>query len=338
MTATITRQRTSAPADRAPLPARIWAGITQNSITSVTITLVIVLIVGAVWAGPVFLSASNLGILATSVAIPLIIGSLAAIGLLGGALDLSIGAHIGFGAAVFSAQFVGGAPLWQAVLVTVAASIVVGALNAFTIVFCKGNPITITLGMLVALQGASLVALGKPGQISAFVPELYAFTAARLGPVPVLFLIGVALVAVATVAMTSTRLGRHIRAVGGDPRASERAGLPVSRIVIGLYILVAIGAGLGGILYAGSLGGASATLGVGLEFQIYAGVLIGGFSLLRGGVGNPIGGAIGLIVIAAVDNMLRLKGADINVAFLVLGLLLLGAILLDRLRGGERFE
>lgn len=338
MTATALRQDTTDPAARTSLPSRLWIGITQNSITSVTITLVTVLIIGAIWAGPVFLSASNLGILATSVAIPLIVGSLAAIGLLGGALDLSIGAHIGFGAAVFSAQFAGGAPLWQAILVTIGASILAGMVNAFTIVYCKGNPITITLGMLVALQGAALVVLGTPGQISAFIPELYSFTASRIGPFPVLFLIGVVLVAIATVAMTSTRLGRHIRAVGGDPRASERAGLAVNRIVIGLYILVAIGAGLGGVLYAGALGGASATLGVGLEFQIYAGVLIGGFSLLRGGVGNPVGGAIGLIVIAAVDNMLRLKGADINVAFLVLGLLLLGAILLDRLRGGERFE
>ncbi|GAA1996583.1 ABC transporter permease [Microbacterium pumilum] len=338
MTATALRDDAIDSPHEPTVAARIWTGVSQNSITSVTITLVIVLIVGALWAGPIFLSASNLGILASSVAIPLIVGSLAAIGLLGGALDLSIGAHIGFGAALFSAQYAAGAPIWQAMVVTVIASVLIGVVNAFTIVFCKGNPITITLGMLVALHGAALVALGKPGQISAFIPALYAFTAGRVGPFPTLFLIGVVLVVFAAVVMGLTRLGRHIRAVGGDPRASERAGLKTNRIVVGLYILVALGAGFGGVLYAGALGGASATLGVGLEFQIYAGVLIGGFSLLRGGVGNPIGGAIGLIVIAAVDNMLRLNGADINVAFLVLGLLLLGAILLDRVRGGERFE
>ena len=103
-------------------------------------------------------------------------------------------------------------------------------------------------------------------------------------------------------------------------------------------LLSALGAGGGGIIYTGLLGSAARATGVGLEFQVYAALMIGGYSILRGGVGNPIGGALGLLVVAGMSNILDLKAISPYYVNIIIGALLLGAVLMDRLRGGESFE
>ena len=86
------------------------------------------------------------------------------------------------------------------------------------------------------------------------------------------------------------------------------------------------------------LGSASKLTGVGLEFQVYAALMIGGYSILRGGVGNPIGGALGLLAVAGVANILDLRAISPYYVNIIVGLLLLAAVLLDRLRGGDAYE
>ena len=66
--------------------------------------------------------------------------------------------------------------------------------------------------------------------------------------------------------------------------------------------------------------------------------MIGGYSILRGGVGNPIGGALGLLAVAGVSNILDLTSTSPYYVNIIVGLLLLAAVLLDRLRGGDAFE
>ena len=160
------------------------------------------------------------------------------------------------------------------------------------------DPIAATLGMLTVLRGLCTVINGNTGAITYLNAGFYAFTQRKLGPFPILFVIAVVLVGLATLVVTKTRLGRHVRAVGGDERAARRAGISVTRIRYGALIVSAIGASIGGVLYMGQLGGSSNLLGTGLEFQVYAALMIGGYSILRGGVGNPAGGVMGLLVVA----------------------------------------
>jgi ribose transport system permease protein len=134
------------------------------------------------------------------------------------------------------------------------------------------------------------------------------------------------------------RIGRHVRAVGGDELAATRAGISVTRLRFLALLLSAFGAGLGGILYVGQLGSASNALGTGLEFQVYAALMIGGYSILRGGVGNPAGGAMGLLVVAGVANILDVRAISPYYVNVIVGLLLLAAVLVDRLRGGDAYE
>lgn len=93
-----------------------------------------------------------------------------------------------------------------------------------------------------------------------------------------------------------------------------------------------------GLIYIGQQGGASNTLGTDITFQVYAALMIGGYSIIRGGVGNPLGGAMGLLVIAGVTEIIDLKGINTYYTDVVIGALLLAAVFLDRLRGGDSFE
>jgi ribose/xylose/arabinose/galactoside ABC-type transport system permease subunit len=132
--------------------------------------------------------------------------------------------------------------------------------------------------------------------------------------------------------------GRHVKAVGGDDRAAARAGIAVRKVRTFALLLSAFGAGLGGIIFVGQLGSAALATGTGLEFQVYAALMIGGYSILRGGVGNPIGGALGLLVVAGVSNILDLRAISPYFVNIIIGLLLLAAVLLDRIRGGDAYE
>jgi ribose/xylose/arabinose/galactoside ABC-type transport system permease subunit len=107
---------------------------------------------------------------------------------------------------------------------------------------------------------------------------------------------------------------------------------------VGALLASALGAGIGGIIYEAQLGSAAGATGFGLEFQVYAALMIGGYSILRGGVGNPIGGALGLLAVAGVSNILDNTGISPYYVNIIVGLLLLAAVLLDRLRGGDAFE
>jgi ribose/xylose/arabinose/galactoside ABC-type transport system permease subunit len=129
-----------------------------------------------------------------------------------------------------------------------------------------------------------------------------------------------------------------VQAVGGDDRAASRAGISVPKVRVIALVVSSVGAAIGGILYVGQLGSASNVLGTGLEFQIYAALMIGGYSITRGGVGNPIGALLGLLVVAGITNILNVTFTDPNYLDLITALILLAAVLVDRFRGGDSFE
>jgi ribose/xylose/arabinose/galactoside ABC-type transport system permease subunit len=91
------------------------------------------------------------------------------------------------------------------------------------------------------------------------------------------------------------------------------------------------------MLYEAQLGTATNTLGFGLEFQVHAALRTGGYSIFRGGVGNPAGGAMGLLVVAGVTDIIDIKGVNTYYTDVILGALTVLAVLLDRARGGDAF-
>ena len=309
-----------------------------GSVASIAFTFIAVIAVGLIWVGPKFISFGNVSIIGTFLVVPLIVGAFSGFALLAGVVDLSIGSIVGISAAIFAALIAQGWPLWGAGLTTLAICLMIGGINALAIVRFGADPIAATLGMLTALRGITWVLAGNQRMIPAFDIDYFTLINSQVFGLPLFFLVAIGLTLLAALIVSKTRLGRHVQAVGGDDRAAARAGISVGKVRTGALLVSAFGGGLGGLVYVGQLGSAAGATGMGLEFQVYAALMIGGYSILRGGIGNPIGGALGLLAVAGVANILDLKAISPYYVNIIVGLLLLAAVLLDRLRGGDAYE
>ena len=309
----------------------------NGPVGSIGVTLVATFVIGLAMVGPLFVSPSNINIVGVSVAVPLIVGVMASFALLAGVVDLSIGSMVGFGAVIFNQLVAIGMNAWLVAAITIVVGVLVGLINALVIVGYGAQPLAVTLGMLTLLRGLShVIVVNAPP--STLIGPLYDVTQGSIGGFPTLLLIGIGVTLIAAGVVSKTRIGRKVQAVGGDDRAAARAGISASKVRVTALVLSGVGAAIGGILYVGQLGSASNSLGTGLEFKIYAALMIGGYSITRGGVGNPIGGLLGLLVVAGITNILNVQFFDPDYLDLIVAVILLAAVLLDRVRGGDSFE
>jgi len=136
---------------------------------------------------------------------------------------------------------------------------------------------------------------------------------------------------VAHVIMSRTRLGRYIYAVGGNSEAARLSGVRVGAILMTVYIVSGMVAGLGGVILASQLKSSSPTYGQAYELYVIAAVVVGGTSL-SGGQGRILGTLIGALIMAVIQNGMNLTGVESYRQKVVLGLVILGAVLLDTLK------
>jgi D-xylose transport system permease protein len=128
---------------------------------------------------------------------------------------------------------------------------------------------------------------------------------------------------------TRTRFGRHVYAVGGSAEAARRAGIDVDRVRIAVFMISGFMAGVGGIMLASRLRSVATNTGGGqLLLLVIAAAVIGGTSLF-GGTGRVIAALLGALVIASIQNGMDLMGLASGTKFVITGLVLLGAVLVD---------
>jgi len=128
---------------------------------------------------------------------------------------------------------------------------------------------------------------------------------------------------------TRTRFGRHVYAVGGSAEAARRAGINVDRVRIAVFMISGFMAGVGGIILASRLRSVATNTGSGnLLLLVIAAAVIGGTSLF-GGTGRVVSALLGALVIASIQNGMDLMGLASGTKFVITGLVLLGAVLVD---------
>jgi ABC-type xylose transport system permease subunit len=161
-----------------------------------------------------------------------------------------------------------------------------------------------------------------------FVPTWYLNQSRGIGYMFVLF---AALVVLMDFVLRRTRWGRSVFAVGGNVEAARRAGLPVRRIYVQVFMLTSTFAALGGLLLAGRLAAANQSSGGGdTNLNAIAAAVIGGTSLF-GGRGSAYSALLGIIVIQSISNGLTLQNLDSSVRFMITGAVLLLAVIVDSL-------
>ncbi|TMR12028.1 ABC transporter permease [Nonomuraea turkmeniaca] len=281
---------------------------------------------------PAFLTMLNLGnVLAQSAVIAVLaIGQLLVI--LTRGIDLSVGSTLAL-ASVTGALVHSAAPSGPVVvLAMLATGMAVGAINGMGYVLGRlPHPFIITLATLSAARGLALWLSG--GQPQQGMPEIVQTMGGRsVGGLPYSAFL-VAAVALAVVLLTTRMVwGRWIYAVGGNPEGARRAAIPVDRVVISVYVMSGLAAGIAAIVTSGRLNAGSPTFGDLAELDSIAAVVIGGASFLggRGGVGNAL---VGALMIGIIRNGMNLLDVDAFLQPIVIGVVIVIAVESDVVRG-----
>lgn len=225
-----------------------------------------------------------------------------------------------------------GLPVWAGILVVFAVGGLVGLFNGFLIVRLQLNAFITTLAMLILLRGMTVgMTNGRTlyGMPDAF---LYLGNTKWLG-LPVSIWIAAALYAIFGLFLRYHRLGRNLYAIGGNPQAARVAGIPVDRMVWGVFVVGGILAALAGLMLTGRIASVVASQGQNMIFYVFAAAVIGGISL-NGGQGRLTGALTGVLMLGILQNVLTLAqilSFWIDACF---GAIILVSLIITRLSGG----
>lgn len=206
----------------------------------------------------------------------------------------------------------------------------VGLVNGSLVAGFGLSPFVVTLGIGTVLQGGALVA--SSGQPVFQVPTGFflPYYGLVLG-IPVPFAVAFAVTIVAGLVLDRSVLGRSIRAVGSNARAAFLSGLAVKRAELLAYFLCAMTTSIGAILLAARISSGHPTAGSDMALQAIAAAVIGGVSLF-GGRGSVYGAAAGAIFLTAIANALNLLNVSSFIQLIAVGLIIIIAAVIDKLR------
>ena len=208
-----------------------------------------------------------------------------------------------------------------------------GAVNGFVVSRFRVPSFVVTLGMLSTARGLTMLyTLGRP--VPSLTPEFRWMGTGQVAGVPAPILILIAVFAVSWWVLGRTRFGRHVYAVGGNPRAANTSGILVSRIRLAVFMISGATAGLAGLVLSARTGSGLTEAGIAYELDAIAAVVIGGTSL-SGGVGTVTGTLFGALLIAVMNNGLDLLGVDSNYQQIIKGLMIVVAVMIDTSREKE---
>lgn len=287
---------------------------------------------------PAFFSLHNIQNLVVQSAVVAILGVGQLLVILTAGIDLSVGSLMGLSTAV-AVVVTGG----NNSLAVIALMLLVGAGAGLVngIVYVKGkvpHPFIVTLASMGAAQGLALMITN--GNVHVGMPAWVVSTGQGfVGPVPVSALIIACVGFVAYLLTRRTQWGRWIYAVGGNPQGARQMGLPVNKVLISVYALSGLSAGVAAIISAGQTNAGDPNAGYGLELFAITAVIIGGASFF-GGRGSVVNVIIGALIVGTIENGLDLLSVDPFMQDVAIGVVLFIAVEIDllRTRAEQRFR
>ena len=295
-----------------------------------TLAIALLVLMGALAAArPVFLNVANLVNLVRQISINGILAVGVTYVLLTGGVDLSLGSVVALsGVAAASFAHPGDYAAIVPVLVGILVGAASGAANGVVVTRGRVAPFIATLGMMTAARGLALLASGgRPvSHLSASFLQIGGGSVASV-PIPILVLVAVAILS--KVFLSNMRLGRYIYAVGGNENAARASGVHVRTVKMTAYTLCGALAGLAGVVLASRITTGQPNAGLGYELDAIAAVVIGGTSL-SGGAGGVGGAILGALLIGVINNGLDLLNVSSYYQQVVKGLIIVGAVWLDR--------
>lgn len=279
-------------------------------------------------ASPAFLSLSNFQsiLMQSSVTVIMAVGMCFII--MSGGIDISMGAILFFTSALFAKLLAETEAYFLCISAAMLCATSLGALNGVLVNKFRISPLITTLATYSIYRG---MAIHLTDAQNIPVPREMGFfgNGNVLGiPVPILLLVFVFLVGAYT--LNKTRFGLYLRAIGNSTRSASESGLPVKWVTVVVYAIGGFVTGIAALILIARVGGLQSGIGIGIEFTVIAAVILGG-TKLSGGSGSIVGSVIGAIFLILIDNGLNLLNASPYIYDIVRGLVLLTAVLIDRI-------
>lgn len=307
------------------LKARVGRFLANNGALVGLVVLCIALFI----ATPNFLTTSNLLNVGVQASVIAVMAFGVTFVIVAGGIDLSVGsvaALSGMISAVVYTQM--GIPGWLALAAGLATGAAMGAISGVAVAFGKLPAFIATLAMLSVARGLTLVVSdGRP--IST--PEIVNLLGTNVVGVPMPIFVTILAALIGAFILNYTVIGREMYAVGGNLEAARLSGINVKKVLITVFVLAGLYAGLAGMLMSGRLTSAQPQAGAGYELDAIAAVVIGGASL-QGGVGRITGTLVGALVLAVIRNGMNLLNVSSFWQQVVIGLVIAIAVGIDVLR------
>ena len=279
-----------------------------------------------------FLSSANLSTLPRKTAKLAIIAIGMTMVIITAGIDLSVGSLVALSSVVSAMTLTMFGTEISPVSITIAFAAGIGICGAFG--FASGLLSTaFKIPAFIVTLAVMLIASGWAQEMSGN-QVIEAKVPVWLGQGGVSVTLMIILYIIAYIVMHKTVLGRQIYAIGGNEEAARLSGVPVNKVLIIVYTITGILAGISGILMTAEYSAGKDTFGAGWELNVIAAVVVGGTSLM-GGQGKIIGTLIGCVIIEVINNGMNLMGIGSNSQKIVMGIVILLAIIIDKFKKGE---
>lgn len=299
--------------------------------------ILVILLVGAVVFSltvPSFFSVDNA---ITGIGLSAAINTIVAIGMtyviMTGGIDLSVGSTAALSAVVGADLMQRGLPPLLAVVVALAVGGSAGLVNGLLITRVQLAPFIVTLGTMTFYRGLALSYTN--GQPILSLPDGFKNTlGGTIGGLPIPLLVALVLVGAFTFILRYTKTGQYILAIGGNAEAVRLSGINTDRYITLTYVIAGMLAAVAALVLIAQLGAAEPILGNGWELSAIAASVVGGTSL-AGGKGNVVGALLGALLLSMLQNVLTLIGVQAFYQLLATGLIIIGAMVIDRYTRGK---
>lgn len=278
-----------------------------------------------------FLTQGNIIILLRQAAIFAIVGIGTTMVAILGELDISFGSVLALAGCVSAAWMVGGSHPVVGIAIAVSIGAVIGLGNGVLVNYVRIPSVVATLGALGVAEGIAMMYTGGSSIFGDGLNRVSFLAQDKVLGIPIAVLIAFGLYVVAWFVTTRTAFGAHLYATGDNREAAYRAGIPVQRIRLTVFVVAGALAGFAGLMQAARIGRAQATMGVDALFPVLTAVILGGVSL-HGGRGRIVNTLVASVFLASITNGLILLGVASEVQRVVQGAVLIAAVSLDRLR------
>jgi rhamnose transport system permease protein len=248
-----------------------------------------------------------------------------------GEIDLSVASTLGLSSALMGLMWNHGLSIQAIIPLCVVIGAVLGAVNGFLVTGLGLPSLAVTIGTLALYRGLAFVVLGD-GAVADFPYNFTTWVTGTLGggSIPHVLIIIVVLALIFGIVLHATPFGRSLFAIGANDQAARFSGIRVARTKFWLYVLSGAVCGLVGVLWTLRYSSARADNGSGLELAVVAAVLLGGVSIF-GGKGSLPGVLAGVVLLAALQNALRLQDVSGQALNIVTGALLVLSVLLPNI-------